>query len=230
MPRIARVVIPGVPHHVTQRGNNRQDVFFVESDRDVYLDLLREHCEYFRVDLLGYCLMTNHVHVIAVPREEWSLAKAMGRTHWKYTQLINHLHGRLGHLWQNRFFSCPLDEKHAVAAMRYVECNPVRAGVVRVPWRYGWSSAAAHVGERNDESGVLDLGAWGRRYSTARWREMLREKMSDEEVDLVRRYTHRGRPLGSDSFLSKVERLVGRRLRARPVGRPKGSTKRGKNR
>ena len=127
MLRVARIVVPGCPHHVTQRGNNRQDVFFVEDDWRTYLRILREQSKRFGLSVDGYCLMTNHVHLVAVPTSENSLAKAVGRTHWLYTQYVNRLHRRSGHLWQNRFFSCALDESHCWQALAYVERNPVRA-------------------------------------------------------------------------------------------------------
>ena len=146
MPRVARIVVPGVPHHVTQRGNNRQEVFFVDDDRGFYLDLLGRQAQRFGLDVLGYCLMSNHVHLIAVPQREDSLAKAIGRTHFLYTQYLHRLHGRSGHLWQNRFYSCALDEAHCWAALCYTERNPVRARMVRKAWRYRWSSAAVHCG------------------------------------------------------------------------------------
>ncbi|MFC1588384.1 transposase, partial [Planctomycetota bacterium] len=144
MPRVARIVIPGIPHHVTQRGNNKQDVFLVKADRSVYLQILSEQGEHFGLLIDGYCLMTNHIHLIVTPQREESLAKAIGRTHWRYTQYINRLHNRSGHLWQNRFYSCPLDERHFLQAMLYVERNPVRAGMHRLAWKYPFSSAAAH--------------------------------------------------------------------------------------
>jgi putative transposase len=130
MPRVARVVIPGVPHHVTQRGNNRQDVFYTDDDRRHYLRLLGEQSH----RVLGYCLITNHVHLVVVPEHENSLARAIGRTHYLYTLYINRMHSRSGHLWQNRFFSCGLDEKHAYCALRYVELNPVRARIKQRAW------------------------------------------------------------------------------------------------
>jgi putative transposase len=146
MPRVARIVIPGLPDHITQRGNNRQDVFFVDDDRRTYLALLKEQSERFGLAVVGYCLMGNHVHLIATPSAEGSLARAVGRTHFLYTQYVNRLHGRSGHLWQNRFYSCPLDGPHLWSAMCYVERNPVRAKLGRVAWSYAWSSAAAHTG------------------------------------------------------------------------------------
>ncbi len=229
MPRVARIVIPGCPHHITQRGNNRQDVFFVDGDRVRYLEILAEQAERFGLALEGYCLMTNHVHLIATPREADSLAKAVGRTHWLYTQHVNRLHGRSGHLWQNRFYSCALDDGHFWSAMVYVERNPVRARLVRRAWRYRWSSAAAHC-DGKDAGGLLDLAAWAKLLPPdGNWRESLLQPTDEDLATKLRIWTHRGRPLGSDSFISKVERLVGRRLRPLPVGRPKKKTTDAKN-
>jgi putative transposase len=220
MPRVARIVVPGVPHHVTQRGNNRQDVFFVEDDRRVYLDLLGEQAERFGLQVLGYCLMSNHIHLIATPAGEQSLAKAVGRTHFLYTQYVNRLHRRSGHLWQNRFYSCALDDVHLWRALCYVERNPVRARLVRMAWKYAWSSAAAHAGQTKPEP-VLDIAAWRETWRPAKWRAELVRVEDAKLLGQVRSSTHRGRPLGSDSFLSKLEHRLGRRLRPKAVGRPR---------
>jgi len=223
MPRIARVVVPGLPHHVTQRGNNRQDVFFTDDDRHLYLRLLLENSKEFDLAVHGYCLMTNHVHLIATPRRPESLAKAIGRAHFAYTRFINQHHGRNGHLWQNRFYSCLLDEPHLLAAMRYVERNPVRARIVRAPWRYPWSSAAAHCGEA-DEAGLLDLKWWATMVRPAHWKSMLGSRDGEDEeiiIDRLRRHTATGRPLGTDRFVAKLEARLGRRLHALPRGRPR---------
>lgn len=131
-----------------QRGNGRQDVFSVPDDYRAYLALLGEQKERFGLEVRGYCLMGNHVHLVAVPPSETSLAKATGRTHFGYTHYVGRLHGRSGHLWQNRFYSCALDEDHTEAALGYVERNPLRARIVQKAWRYEWSSAAVHVGGR----------------------------------------------------------------------------------
>jgi putative transposase len=219
MPRVARIVIPGVPHHVTQRGNNKQDVFFVDDDFRVYLELLGQLAELNDVEIRGYCLMTNHVHLIATPPSEHALAATVGRTHFRYSQYINRLHDRSGHLWQGRFYSTALDEEHFWWALRYVERNPVRARVVRQPWRYRWSSAAAHVGEARSDA-LIDLAAWKRRSARLDWRAQLCEPEDELAVHRLRSHTHTGRPLGSDSFVAKLERRLGRRLRPRPVGRP----------
>ena len=221
MPRAARIVIPDCQHHLTQRGNNRQDVFFVDDDRLTYLGLLKEESEKHGLCVHGYCLMTNHVHLIVTPESEDSLAKAVGRTHFRYTQYVNRFHGRSGHLWQNRFHSCAMDDDHFWTAMAYAEQNPVRAKMVRCAWRYRWSSAAAHCELAAARSELLDIADWNYWLGGSNWKETLADRIQEESLSTIRLNTSRGRPLGSDSFLSKIESLVGRRLRPLPVGRPK---------
>ena len=172
------------------------------------------------------------VHLIAVPQHEQSLAKAVGRTHFLYTQYVNRLHGRSGHLWQNRFYSSALDEEHFWTAMVYtclpgrrlsgrqVERNPVRARLVRRAWRYAWSSASPHLGLK-DATGLLDMAKWRELLAGRHWREALVAPADEQVVAALRRSTSRGRPLGSDASLSKLERLLGRRVRPLPVGRPR---------
>ncbi len=220
MSRVVCIIVADAMYHVTQRGNNQQDVFFVADDRNVYLELLHEQAQRFGFRIGGYCLMTNHVHVVGVPKEESSLAKTFGRTHFLYTQYVNRLHGRCGHLWQNRFFSCPMDEDHALQALCYVELNPVRAGMARKPWTYAWSSAAAHCG-KGPAHPLLDLPAWRKDMPAETWRETVAERNA-AAMDRIRLNTHTGRPLGSDAFLGRVEKLLGRRVRPLPVGRQRG--------
>jgi putative transposase len=160
MPRQARVVAVGAPHHITQRGNNRQDVFLCNEDRQVYLDLVREESRECELALLGYCLMTNHVHLVAIPRRCDALARALRRVHSQYAQWFNRRYRRSGHLWQNRYFSCSLDRDHLVAALLYVDLNPVRAGLVGEAQLYPWSSARGHV-EGKDPWGLVDPREWG---------------------------------------------------------------------
>ena len=145
MPRRPRIIIPGIAHHVTQRGNNRQQVFYSDDQRRFYLHLLTRHATRYRVRILGYCLMTNHVHLVVVPECQNSLARTFGTMHAEYALALNQAAERTGHLWQNRFFSCPLDVWHLENAMRYVELNPVRAGLAVMPWDWPWSSARAHT-------------------------------------------------------------------------------------
>lgn len=225
MSRVARIVIAGVAHHITQRGNNQQDVFFVEDDKRMYLDLLHAQSRKYGFGVTGYCLMNNHVHVVGIPKTEDALAKAIGRTHFLYTQYINRMHGRSGHLWQNRFYSCPMDEAHTFRALSYVELNPVQANLAALPWDYPWSSAAAHCGSDTAHP-VLDMEQWHTIMPGMVWREILNQLRDDsEDVETLRLHTRTGRPLGSDSFISKFESFLGRRLRPLPVGRPKGSRK-----
>ena len=220
MPRRARVVIPGVYHHATQRGNDRQDVFFTDDDRQAYLAQLGRQCRKHRLQVHGYCLMTNHVHLIVIPEELTSLANALGRAHWQYAQIINELHGRSGHLWTGRFYSFPLDRPHFIRAMRYVERNPVRAGIVKRAWEYPWSSAPAHLGEP-DASGLLRLAEWEEARADLDWRDVLTEPMDERELKRYRRHLSTGRPLGSDRFIAKLETVLGRRLRPLRPGRPR---------
>jgi putative transposase len=224
MPRLARAIVVGCAHHITQRGNNRQPVFFVDDDRRVYLELLAEEAGKHKLEILGYCLMDNHVHVVAKPHEDDSLAKGIGRTHFRYSQYINRLHKRSGHLWQGRFYSCALDGRHLWLAMRYVELNPVRARLCRRAWRYEWSSAAAHT-EESARSDLLNLAWWYKQFSAEAWRRELAEGLTEQEVARIRLRTHTGRPLGSDAFLSRLEAVLGRRVRPLPTGRPRKHAK-----
>ncbi len=227
MPRVARVVIPGCVHHVTQRGNNRQDVFFVDADRQMFLQYLREAAERFALRIEGYCLMTNHIHLVVTPEREDSLAQALKRVNQLHAQYVNRLHGRSGHLWQNRFFSCPIDQEHVWQVLVYVERNPVRARLCRKAWQWPWSSAGAHCGG-DDPSGLLDMASWEQEMTPARWRRMLERPEDDRLVRSLQLATSRGRPLGSDSFVAKLETRLGRRLRPLPRGRPpKPATKSG---
>jgi len=219
MPRSARIVIAGLAHHVTQRGNNGQDVFLADEDREVFLAYLREAAERFGLTVEGYCLMDNHVHLVATPQEEPALALSLKRTNQLYAQYVNRVHGRRGHLWQDRFFSCPLDDAHYWKALAYVECNPVRARLCRKPWRWVWSSAAAHCGGR-DGSGLLDLEAWAEQIDLDWWKGQLTGPDNDMAAGRLRLCTSRGRPWADEAFISKWEALLGRRLRALPPGRP----------
>jgi putative transposase len=219
MPRLARTVAIGYPHHITQRGNNQQDVFFVKDDWRVYLKLLKEQCDKYGMEINAYCLMRNHVHLIGIPHNENSLAKAVGGTHFQYTQYINRMHKRSGHLWQGRFYSCALDEKGFWLAAKYIELNPVRAKICRLPWQYEWSSAASHV-DSTAASKLLNLAGWYKMISDSEWRKELTDGIDEKQISVIRSNTHVGRPIGTDSFISKLENTLGRRIRPLPVGRP----------
>src|SRR3989304_6235437 len=150
MARIARVVAPGLPHHGTQRGNRRQAVFFCAKDYAVYRALMAEHCAAAGVAVWAYCLMPNHVHLILVPSDPSGLQRAVGEAHRRYTRYVNSREDWRGYLWQGRFASFPMDEPNLPAAVRYVELNPVRAGLVRRARDWKWSSARAHLAGRDD--------------------------------------------------------------------------------
>lgn len=151
MARIARVVAPGLPHHITQRGNRRQKTFFCGEDYRQYIHLMSKWCSLLKVEVWAYCLMPNHIHMIVVPETEESLRRAIGEAHRRYTRLINFREGWRGHLWQGRFASFPMEERYLLAAARYVELNPVWAGLVKRPELYKWSSAAAHTSGKDDK-------------------------------------------------------------------------------
>lgn len=205
---------------MTQRGNNRQDVFFVDDDRKAYLSLLKRYSALHGLRVLAYCLMTNHVHIVALPFRADSLAKGIGGMHLVYTQYINRLYQRSGHLWQNRFHSCPLDDEHMWYALRYVDQNPVRAGMVSDPGKYPWSSATAHV-SGEDGSQLIDMRTWREMAVSVDWQAVLSQPQSQDQLARLRYGISRGRPLGSDSFVSKLEITLGRRLRPLPEGRPR---------
>ncbi|MBU2599286.1 transposase, partial [bacterium] len=145
MARIARIIIPDIPYHLTQRGNYRQTVFRSEDDREQYLLWIREYSKRYGVKIWAYCLMDNHVHFIVVPEGSESIARLFNQAHMRYSQYFNRKIGQRGHLWQGRFYSCPLDGVHLYTAIRYVERNPVRTGLVERAEDYPWSSALSHV-------------------------------------------------------------------------------------
>jgi putative transposase len=218
-----RAVFPGVAHHVTQRGVDRQTVFFADRDHHVYLQLVQRAATQFGVSLLGYCLMPNHVHWIAVPESPTSLTKTFGRAHGRYAQYSNSLLQRSGHFWQNRFYSCALDDAHLWAALRYVERNPVRAGLRATSEDWTWSSGAVHIG-RQAAPQWLDLAPWRSRFTAREWRDYLGAETFGEAEAALRIGTYSGRPLGSDTFVERMEAVLGRRLRARKGGRPKADS------
>ena len=218
MPRTARVVAEGLPHHVTQRGNRRTDIFLDDDDRVKYLDFLERYGKKHGMEILAYCLMSNHVHLVVVPKQAASLAHALAAAHTRYAQFFNWKYHQSGHLWQGRFFSCVLDEQHTLAAVRYVERNPLRAGLVGRPWDYRWSSARAHISEMK---GSVLAERWPPDELRAQWREFLVETDNGQKAAEIRLHTRRGCPLGSDDFVRKLERIFGREMVIRSWGRPR---------
>lgn len=217
MSRQAPVVAEGVPNHITQSGNNRQDVFLLDDDRRFYVEALGAKSQQHGLRVLGYCLMTNHVHLVAIPRQGTSLARAIGQAHWRYTVRFNRKYQRSGHLWQNRFYSCPLGQSHLVTALAYVDLNPVRAGLVEDAVQYPWSSAAAH-GSHTAADGLIDRWAWTELGLAEDWEERLRAEAGGARAADLRRATYAGLPFGDGQFVEEMERRLGRRLRPKPPG------------
>ena len=218
MPRVARIVIPGCPHHVTQRGNHGRPVFFADSERDFYLSLQSKYFALWQVQCAGYALMTNHTHHVLVPARPDSLARGVGRLNNDYARWHHIQRNLTGHLWQNRFFSCPMDEDYFWKALRYVELNPVRAGLVKCAWEWPWSSALAHV-TGVDDTGLLDMDIWRRRFTGDQWKAYLEEGLEDTITnDILQLATRTGHPLGSEEFIVHLEALTGRKLRPQKPG------------
>lgn len=226
MARIARIVIPGCPHHVTQRGNHRQQVFYSDSEHEFYLMLLQKYISLYKIDMPGYSLMTNHVHETLIPAATNSLANGLGRLHNDFARWQQIRRNLTGHLWQNRFFSCPLDEEYFWETLRYIELNPVRAGLVRYAWEWPWSSARAHV-TGIDETGLLNMDLWRARFDGESWKAFLLEGMkSDADLHRIRLATRTGRPLGGEVFVHRLEEQTGRTLRPKKRGPRPGFTRR----
>ncbi len=217
MARLARVVLPGYPHHITQRGNRRQDVFFNDSDYELYLELLVEWCAYEGIDIWAYCLMTNHVHLIVKPKKKSNLGKAIGEVHRRYTRMINLRENWKGYLWQGRFASYPMDRGWLLKAAAYVELNPVKAGLVKNAWDYRWSSVHAHLAGKDSQGIVLPE----KLLSLADdWKTYLQEAQASSGSEFEQ-HGRTGRPLGSERFIEKAGRLLQRDLKKKKPG-PKG--------
>jgi putative transposase len=215
MPRQARLVVPGIAHHVTQRGNYQQDVFDQPQDYLHYCRLMNKYAAQYRLDILAFCLMTNHVHFIVVPPEPDSLARVFNVVHMCYAQYCNKQMGTKGHLWQGRFYSCVLDDAHLYRALRYVERNPVRASMVKRPWEHSWSSAGWHLG-REDAKICLHQTTL---VNKKEWKAYLIEE--DDAFDKeMRLKTQRGLAVGRPGFIRKMERKLKRSLLCRDPGRP----------
>ena len=217
MARMARIVIPNIPHHITQRGNRSQKVFFSGKDKVFYLNLLHRYAQEAGLNFWAYCLMDNHVHLIAVPEREDSLAKGIGDTHKYYTRMINFRESWRGYLWQGRFRSFPLDEKYLYAAIRYVERNPVRAGIVKKAEDYEFSSAKAHIYKTEDlllsDNFVLE--------EIKDWKAFLAGEDKEQDIKFFKKHARIGRPLGQEGFIENLEKITGRILKPRKPGRKK---------
>ena len=213
MARLARVVLPGIPHHITQRGVRSMDVFFSDTDRQDYLRLLQKHGRRHGLVFLAWCLMSNHVHLIVIPEHLESLAKGIGEAHKAYTRMVNFRQDTRGYLFQGRFASCPLGERHFFAALRYVLRNPVQAGLVEHASDWPWSSARWHLGIVDSDPLV---GCHQLLEQIDDWNAFLLR--GDDDVELLRRHTRAGRPLGGPEFVFLAELITGRKLVKRRPG------------
>src|SRR5438132_6701822 len=210
MARLARIVVPGLPHHVTQRGNRRQKVFFEDGDYALCRDLLAERCRKAGVAVWSYCLLPNHVHLVLVPATEDGLALALGETHRRYTGFVNARMRVTGHLFQGRFGSVVMDGPHLLAAARYVALNPVRAGLARRAQDWPWSNVRAHLKARDDN--LVTIMPLIER-TGGRFADLIATGPSPEQLAAIRTAETIGRPLGSPAFLNLLERKLGRSVR-----------------
>jgi len=224
MPRAKRLVVPGLPHHVTQRGVRSADIFRDDVDRELYLSLMRQHAEPRGVRFLAWCLMSNHVHLVAIPSEEDSLARGIGDAHRRYTRARNFREGVRGYLFQGRFGSCVLDERHLLAAVRYVELNPVAAGIADTPAAYEWSSAAYHLGRERADPLVTDRTLLG---LVDDWTTFLQDGIDEMAAKRLERALAGGLPCGSPGFVEGLEKRFGRRLTPGRPGRPRKKRRKG---
>ena len=223
MSRRRRIVLPNYIYHLTQRGNYQQWVFDDEVDYKYYCSLVNGYAGKCGLEILAYCLMGNHVHFIIRPINADSIAKMFQTVHMRYAQYFNAKMDKKGHLWQGRFYSCILGESHLTRAMRYVEVNPARAGIVKRGWDYEWSSAKKHVGisnksyiKLNEEFNIKKVMG-----DASSWEEYL---LKDEELEFlenIRLMTLKGLVLGSDRFVDSLERRLNVSLRINKGGRPR---------
>jgi putative transposase len=224
MPRKARIVLPNLAHHVTQRGNYQQNIFEKDDDFRIYLYLIKEYALKYRIKIHAFCLMSNHVHFILTPKNEKGLAELFKIAHMRFSQYKNLEKRKVGHLWQGRFYSCVLSQAHLFRAVRYVEMNPVRANMVRKPWDYNWSSARQHL--KLEKSPIIEtdfhecLINAGLGYKN--WREYLLEG-DVEMLNEIRNKTQKGLVIGETDFIIKLERKLGIILRELKAGRPKSN-------
>lgn len=214
MARLARIVAAKVPHLVMQRGNRRQKVFFGEEDYKTYIELVAEGCRDAKVDVWAYCLLPRQVHLVLVPSDADGLRAALGEAHRRYTRAVNLRKDWRGYLWQGRFASFPVDEGWLLACARYVELAPVRAGLAERAREWRWSSARAHLAARDDAlvnaSPLLERAA--------DWRTLLAQGLDKQLREKIESHERTGRPLGSDAFIKRLEKRLGRTLARQKPG------------
>lgn len=218
MPRIGRIVVKDYPHHITQRGNYRHAIFIDPLDYERYLVWLDMYAKKNGLLFLAYCLMPNHVHFIAIPEKDDSLARTFNTCHMRYSQYFNRKKHAFGHLWQGRFYSCVLDEYHLYAVIRYIENNPVRARLAAKAEGWDWSSARYHVtGERS----ILTLTDIDKYLNIDNWTGYLAQADDLSVIKNIKANILTGRPLGNESFITRIEKTFHMRLKPLARGRPR---------
>lgn len=223
MPRVARIINPGYPHHITQRGNNKQLIFRTLEDGYLYIKLLKKHLQDENCRLNAYCLMPNHIHLLLIPEQNNSLSKAMHKISLSYTRYINKKYDRTGRLWESRFFSSTIDrETYLWAVCRYIEQNPLRAGLTDNPFEYRWSSAKINAGLV--EPGFLKP-VWEEYLDNPEYSHLLIKPLKKETIEKIRKNTSKGTPLGSKEFLNKMSTKFGKKVIPRPRGNPRKKSK-----
>ena len=215
MSRQARIVIPETCHHITQRGNRGDPVFFEKVDYQTYLEILVERCHEAKIALLSYCLLPNQIHLVVEPQDSNSMARAIGEAHRRYTRYINEKKEWTGHLFQHRFFSYPMDEQNTLRAARFIETLPVTAQIAPKPENYLWSSAKFRIK-------VIDnpvLKPFQSFHAMHNWSDFLSRPMDPNELRAIQLHLQTGRPRGSDLFLDNIEAKIGRSVRPQKRGR-----------
>ena len=223
MPRQVRIIIPGEAHHITQKGNYQQEIFKEANDFRQYLSWLKDYSKKYLIDILAYCLMNNHIHIIGIPHDKESLSRVLNILTMRYSQYVNRKRKSCGHVWQGRYFSCVMNETHLYRAIRYVERNPVRAKIVNNTLDYEWSSARIHAGMRNER--FISLGK-SFDMSGKEWKAYLYEE-DNAMVDEMRLKTKRGLVAGTETFIKNAEKILKRSLKCLDPGRPKRKGEKG---
>ena len=219
MPRIARAIAVNFPHHVIQRGNNREKIFFAQTTRDKYLDWLKEYADIWDVKILAYCLMTNHIHLLVRPNKPESLAKMMQGLNVCYTRYINKRYKRTGRLLEGRYHSCIIDEEaYLWAVARYIEQNPLRARLVKELEDYPYSSARSHITGQADEVLSEELISAD---EMADYTEFIKAPIPKNEIKQIRITTKKGKPLGDSDFIEMLEMKLKRCFGNKKSGRPR---------
>jgi putative transposase len=229
MPRRPRIIIPGTPLHIIQRGNNRQACFFTDEDYLFYLDWLKEYSKKSKCAVHAYVLMENHVHLLITPKRAWSAGNLMKRLGQRYVQYVNRTYKRSGTLWEGRFRSCIIQqETYLFTCQKYIEMNPVRTGTVQDPSEYRWSSYGSNA--EGEKSNLIkphplykELGQSKKERQEA-YQELFRHELDTVEIDKIRKATNGGFALGDNRFHAEISTRLGRRVTPGKAGRPKKNT------